>query len=213
MLRKKFWIPLVLVLIGAAIGGRFWQKHASNRPPVKVYKPLEIGQNGVPEPEAEILSDGKVSSDDATYGESSSSEEISPDGSTDRETHIDGVLPSVLTDRESFMSSPEAPQLDTDSEEQIRLYRQRVEQYIRDSEKWKKAFRQAFEEKMQVSREFFNLTPNSSPEDMHAYFSSLSVAEKEQLHAKVLIYMERLDAADKKLDAVEQAQPVFPKRP
>ena len=34
MLTKKFWIPVVLVLIGIAIGGTFWHQHTTGQKPI-----------------------------------------------------------------------------------------------------------------------------------------------------------------------------------
>ena len=42
MLVKKFWIPVVLVLIGVAIGGTFWRQHIASQEPIKVYKSVEL---------------------------------------------------------------------------------------------------------------------------------------------------------------------------
>ena len=50
MLQKKFWIPVLLVLIGVAIGGTFWGKHIASQEPVKTYKPVEFQQSTAPKP-------------------------------------------------------------------------------------------------------------------------------------------------------------------
>lgn len=53
MLDKKFWIPILLVLIGVAIGGTFWGKHVASQAPVKVIHavtpdPVERSQPAAP---------------------------------------------------------------------------------------------------------------------------------------------------------------------
>ena len=49
MLQKKIWIPLVIFLIGVAIGGTFWRKHIMSQESMKVYKttPLPTQRQGV----------------------------------------------------------------------------------------------------------------------------------------------------------------------
>ena len=55
MLDKKFWIPILLVLIGVAIGGTFWGKHVASQAPVKVINavtpdPVDASQPATPKP-------------------------------------------------------------------------------------------------------------------------------------------------------------------
>lgn len=53
MLVKKFWIPVVLVLIGVAIGGTFWRQHIASQEPIKVYKSVELDRKAEPRKAAE----------------------------------------------------------------------------------------------------------------------------------------------------------------
>ena len=44
MFAKKFWIPVVLVLIGVAIASTFWGQHIASQEPTKVYKTTQASQ-------------------------------------------------------------------------------------------------------------------------------------------------------------------------
>lgn len=55
MLAKKFWIPVVCVLIGVAIGGTFLGKHVASQAPVKVIntvpsEPIDVSKPATPKP-------------------------------------------------------------------------------------------------------------------------------------------------------------------
>ena len=55
MFAKKFWIPVVLVLIGIAIGGTFVGRHIASQEPVKIYnavtpEPVEVQRQAPPKP-------------------------------------------------------------------------------------------------------------------------------------------------------------------
>lgn len=93
-------------------------------------------------------------------------------------------------------------------------YKQALLQYFETHKKWQEKHRKAFTERMKESRAFVDLSiPGSTPEDIAEYFNSLSDAERKQRNAKIKVQDERLKAADKKLDAVQQEEPVRPTPP
>lgn len=50
MFTKKFWIPIILILIGLTVGTIFWGQHGTSQEPVKVYKAVEVQQSATPKP-------------------------------------------------------------------------------------------------------------------------------------------------------------------
>ena len=50
MLQKKFWIPILIVLIAVVGCGLFYSKRIAQQEPVKVHKPVEAQQSTTPKP-------------------------------------------------------------------------------------------------------------------------------------------------------------------
>ena len=101
----------------------------------------------------------------------------------------------------------------SDAERQEALYQERYRQYDIDSKAWKEKFRLAFTERMQAAEALVNIIPDASPEELVEYFNRLSDAERKQLTAKLEELIENRDAAIRKLDAIEQEEPVRPAPP
>lgn len=67
MFQKKFWIPIVFVLIGVAIGGTFWSQHISSQEPIKVYKTTPMERPPVRETPVEPTVEGGHFHADGTF--------------------------------------------------------------------------------------------------------------------------------------------------
>ena len=215
MFRKKIWIPIVGVLVAGAIGVAFWWSPTSTTP-VKVYKSVDLKKTVVPETSTAAPQGARFDAEemsDTSVSDSGVPQHRVPDLDTIPQVNIDTTshLAAIATEGPERLEEP-THQDQTPSQQQIALYRQQVEQYKKDREKWNRMFHQAFSERMQAGKDLFDLIPDGSPEDLQAYFDNLSVAEKLAFQAEVRARYEKIQAAIKKLETVEQERPVLPER-
>ncbi len=60
---KQIWIPIVLVLIGVAIGGTFWGQYIASQEPIKVYKTTQPAEQPASRTTEVSPTDGHVHAD------------------------------------------------------------------------------------------------------------------------------------------------------
>ena len=227
MLAKKILIPVVLVLIGIAIGGTFLGQHIASQEPPKVYKttqPSQPQERETTAPASPQTSESGHWHGDEWHADDAHSEGGNPEGmasvlNADRQARIDAEIEAArqqgATDAEILKRLQAAGhQGETDSQRQEALYTQRVTLYLKDREAWNKKFHQAHTERMQAGEAIVSFIPNLSRDLSHKetveYFNNLSDAERKRLQAEIRALIEKRDAAEKKLEAVMQEEPVYP---
>ena len=225
MLHKKFWIPILLVLIGVAIGGTFWGKHVASQDPVKTYKPVERSQPATPkppppgetaesghwhgdewhaEPHAPVIEDIPFEDADEhqptrqSETDIASGNDVSTKGqSPEGRLTLGQVVAELGTDIYNIDLNEVPPDL------------RRKVQYFRDkkvwSEKWKKANTDWFE----AGKNLDNIGPRDA-EEYAKHIRSLSETEKLEHAARLKDALEKYRVASETLDAVSQEEPIYP---
>ncbi|MDE0012251.1 MAG: hypothetical protein OXU36_13965 [Candidatus Poribacteria bacterium] len=230
MLQKKIWIPICIVLIAVMSFGIYYGQMTANQQPVKVYKTTQSSLQPASETtQVKAASTLQTSESGHWHGDEwhtddAHSEGSNPEGmasvlNADRQARIDAEIQAArqqgATDAEILKRLQAAGhQGETDSQRQEALYTQRVTLYLKAREAWNKKFHQAHTERMQAGEAIVSFIPNLSRDLSHKetveYFNNLSDAERKRLQAEIRALIEKRDAAEKKLEAVMQEEPVYP---
>ncbi|MCY3721128.1 MAG: hypothetical protein OXG97_02800 [Candidatus Poribacteria bacterium] len=233
MLLKKFWIPVLLVLIGVAIGVTFWEyQQVASQAPVKIISPVtadpvDTSKPATPKPPPP----GETYESGHWHGEE-----------WHAEPHEPVIAEEVPFEDGSFEEIVDPDLADFTDEELATYERVRRNQVIRHQQKypdcqdyeavWEDADRHAkwwvgykkwsaesdkrYEEWKKVLKdqdEFFDdLYLNMSPEERMAFLENMSDAEKASLVAELEDWDKREAAAYKRYDEFKQEKPVEPKR-
>lgn len=213
MFRKNFWMPLVIFLIGVAIGGTFWRKHIMSQEPMKVYKttPLPTQRQGVNQtPEGTEAEGGHFHADGTWHapphtsivlpGDTVSPAAVSP--AEDTTSALNGLtLGQVVAERGTDIYNIDLNAIPPDF--------RRKAQYFRDKKVWLEKWNKANTEWFQAGETLDNIGPRDA-EEYAAYIRSLSETEKLEHASKLEDALKKYQAARKNLDAVSQEEPVYP---
>lgn len=226
MLDKKFWIPILLVLIGVGIGGTFWGKHIASQEPVKTYTPVDWNQpvsTPKPPPPGETYETGHWHGDEwhaephePVIGiNASEADFIDPDLAAyeaslshftddERATYDRALRGEIVRHREKYPDCQDHEAVFEDADRFSRWYvgykKWRQEREKRSAE-WKAV--------MFEKDDFFdNLYLNMSAEERRQYLKNMSDADVAELKD----WKKRRDAVHKKILEVRQEEPIEPKR-
>ncbi len=208
MLAKKFWIPIVMLLIGFAIGSTFLGQHIASQEPVKIINPVTAapvdGEKltiSKPPPPGETAESGHW------HGNVWHAETHAPVEPPSTKQVIEPVI------RAADMQNANAEtQTNSEAEKQDILYQKRKEQYLKDRKAWRENFEKAYAERLQVIEEAGHILPPAE-DGSYDYIKHLSDAEKREILKQLNAYMERYETSSKKEDTIFQARPVLPAPP
>ena len=217
MLSKKFWIPVVLILIGVVIGTVFWGQRLDSQEPVKVYKPVEVTEIAQPKPpppgetyetghwhgdewhaephepvvEADAPPERFIDAELAAYEAS-----LSHYTEEERATYDRALRGEIIRHREKYPNCQDHEAAFKDADRFSRWY-----------VKWKehkKIEKAALAEWKAVTQEYLNWPDYNE-------MMRMTDSEKQALIEKVLDSDQRADAASKHYNELRQKEPVQPK--
>lgn len=215
MLQKKFWIPIVCVLIGVAIGGTFLGKHVTSQEPVKIINPVpaETVDRSQPTPSQtqteSAIEGGHYHSDGTWHADAHQPTQLSDTDIKSKDdvsvevkargehTTLGSVMEELGTDIYSVDINKVPPNL------------RKQAQYFKDRKEWLEKWERANAEWMQAGRILDNIGPRDA-EQYTEYVKNLSEAEKLEHTAKLKNALEKYKEAIRNLDAITQEEPVDP---
>ena len=232
MLLKKFWIPVLLVLIGVAIGVTFWEyQQVASQAPVKIISPVTADPVDTskpatpkPPPPGETYESGHwhgeewhaephepIIAEEIPFAESSFEEIVDPDLAdfTDEElaTYERVRRAEVIRHQQKY---PDCKDHEAVWEDAARNAKWWVA-YKKWSEEWDKSLEE-WEAVMFENDELYEkLRFNMSEEERHEYLKNMPDEERDAIAARLETWKQRKDAASQKFNEVDQKEPIEPK--
>ena len=230
MLAKKIWIPILLILIGIAIGSTFWGKHVASQEPLKTYHPVitesaDDSKSTAEDPQGHVHADGTWHAGD-THNEGG----ISQVGVVNPNAELrDRVLKEMESARQQGKTDAEVQAhgnavleaagypTANDAEIQEALYRKRYMQWIpkhrehtEKMELLEREWEQTFEEANALAPD---LNDPLARRDFLQRVSRMTDAEKQSLAEKVMAAHKKFLAAWERLEKHREEEPVPPTSP
>ena len=221
MLAKKFWIPVLLVLIGVAIGGTFWGKHVGSQEPVRVITPVTpepVDRSQPTQAETPPAAEGGHWHGDEWHADphepvqevvvpvSNAPEVLSAERLLDlpAETLSDVLVKSyVEKHREQYPDCEDHEAVLVDAKRDAAFYladREYVEKDRVLHAEWERVHFEEYEELRQRAVEIQNIPYH------------LSKSERLSIVAELQAWKKKSDALDKRQEALRKEKPVSPPR-
>ena len=220
MLAKKIWIPVLLVLIGFAIGGTFVGRHIASQEPVRVInvvtpEPVDRSQPTQAETQPAAAAEGGHWHGDEWHADPHEPSDVIPEPMRDTpeflsaerlldlpaETLSDVLVKSYVD--EHFEAYPDCQE----HESVLADARREADFYFADTQ-W-------FEERQAASAEFKRLgeeLDRYTEKSRNFDYERMSAQEKQEKAAYLEDWQKRYDTAFEKTREISRQNPVHPKR-
>ena len=220
MFAKKIWIPILLVLIGFAIGGTFVGRHiASHQEPVKVInvvtpEPVDRSQPTQAETQSAPAAEGGHWHGDEWHAdphEPAPVETLAPVNELQQDVDIPVEDTTSVSDRLTLgqiLAERGTDIYNIDLNEVPPDLRRKV-QYFREKKVWSEKWEKANTDWFQAGKNLDNIGPRDA-EEYTKYIRSLSETEKREHTARLKDALEKYRAASETLDAISQEEPIYP---
>lgn len=209
-MKKKFWIPIISLLVIAIGCGLFYGTRVTDQEPVKIYKavPPEGVSQPKPPPPGETYETGHWHGDvwHAVAHEPTRQSEI--DIAVEKDVSVEAkargehaTLGSVMQELGTDIYSVDINKVPPHLRKQA--------QYFKDKKEWLEKWKMANAEWMQAGRVLDNLGPRDA-EQYIQYVKNLSEDEKLEHTTKLKNALEKYKEASRNIDAINEEEPVDP---
>ena len=230
MLQKKIWIPVLLVLIGFAIGGTFVGRHIASQEPVRVINvvtPEPVERSQPTQAETQPAADGGHWHGDEWHAdahepvveapapvedyvdEELAAYEASLSHFTDEEraTYDRALQGEIARHHEKYPDCQDHEAVFEDADQNAKWwvgYKKWSEEWDESRAEWKKILTE--------NDDFYdNFYLNMSADERKAFLKNMSDADRASLIEKLKDSEERLEVASQRSDEVNQRKPIEPK--